>query len=66
LCCGFVLMGQLAVISWMQNQPVDETRGLLKKASDAGDFPLSNRLSIRFIPLFPSADVVVFKWRRKR
>ena len=36
----------------MQNRCAEETRGLLKKASDSGDFPLSNRLSIRYDSYF--------------
>jgi len=36
----------------MQNGSAEETRGLLKRASDSGDFPLSNRLSIRYDPCF--------------
>jgi len=38
----------MAVISWKEQRPVDETKGWLKKASDQGDFTLSNRLSIRY------------------
>lgn len=39
----------MGVIAWMQKRPTDEVKGWLKKASDQGDFPLSNRLSIRYI-----------------
>jgi hypothetical protein len=38
----------MAVISWKERRPVDETKGWLKKATDQGDFTLSNRLSIRY------------------
>jgi len=38
---------EMAVISWKERRPVDETKGWLKKATDQGDFTLSNRLSIR-------------------
>jgi hypothetical protein len=41
----------MGVISWLQKRPAEEVRGWLKRAGDQGDFPLSNRLSIRFIPL---------------
>jgi len=44
----------MAVISWLQKRPVEEIKGLLKRASDQGDFPLSNRLSIRYSP-YPTA-----------
>jgi hypothetical protein len=39
----------MAVITWLQKRPADEVRGWLKRASDQGEFPLSNRLSIRYI-----------------
>jgi len=38
---------EMGVISWLQKRPVEEVKGWLKRASDQGDFPLSNRLSIR-------------------
>lgn len=37
----------MGVITWLQKRPVEEVRAWLKKASDTGEFPLSNRLSIR-------------------
>jgi hypothetical protein len=43
----------MGVIAWLQKRPTEEIRRYLKKASDQGDFPLSNRLSIRYFP-FPS------------
>ena len=39
----------MGVISWMQKRPSEEIKSWLKKASDQGDFPLSNRLSIRYL-----------------
>jgi hypothetical protein len=41
----------MAVITWLQKRPADEVRGWLKRASDQGEFPLSNRLSIRYFLL---------------
>jgi len=38
----------MAVINWLQKRPAEETRSWLKRASDQGDFTLSNRLSIRY------------------
>ena len=52
----------MAVISWKEQRPVDETKGWLKKATDQGDFTLSNRLSIRYPHLYlTGVDNVVSK-----
>src|SRR5579859_5967914 len=54
----------MGVISWLQKRPVEEVRMWLKRAGDIGEFPLSNRLSIRYAPTYLFLPVV-FKWRRK-
>ena len=51
----------MAVITWKQQRPADEVRGWLKKATDQGDFTLSNRLSLRYLVVFDIVDNVVFK-----
>lgn len=52
------------MISWLQNRPVEEVRGWLKRANDQGDFPLSNRLSIRYF-LCLRVSRPAFKLRKK-